>query len=329
MSNFYRTPRQIEAAYAAGLPGWQFNQDTMDDLFLDGKAGYFFDERYPVEDGIRCLEKPTEESKSKFAFLWRSREKYDPGAFGHEQQTTGDCVSHGSRGCRETTRCVEFHIKGEPEMFYKRSATEPTYGARGHGGQGMDPARASRFEADYGFMFREKYPSVDLSKYNSKIGTSWGRSGVPNDVKEDCKKHNVGKWIAPQSVEDAKELLFSGYAIHSGQSYGVKPKSDSRGISVTGSSWNHDMATIGYDNTREVYPECVFLVANSWGVWNQQPAVWPVERYGEWPIGSFWVPEDVYGRKFVGNNSIFAYCDIAGVPQKQLPDYGKLDDILG
>ena len=315
----YRTPRQIEAAYAAGLPGWQFNQETMDDLWSD-----------KIVRSV-CMVAPHLRGvgKGKSAFLWRSRELFDPGAFGHEAQTTGDCVSHGCRNAFDNTRCVEIHIKGEPEEFFLRTATEPPYGARGHSGQGMDPARATRFVHDYGMMFRQKYPSVDLSKYNSKIGTRWGSSGVPTEVKEECSKHGIGKWIAPSSVAEAKDLLFSGYAIHSGQQFGVKNKSDEDGISIQGSSWNHDMATVGYDDTKEVYPDCVFLVANSWGVWNVCPSVWPVDRYGEWPIGSFWVRESLYAKYFVGSRSISAFCDVEGVPQKELPNYGDLDYVLG
>ena len=319
MTRLYRTPRQIEAAYVSGLPGWQFNQETMDDLWNDKVV------RFVGMDAHHLLGV----GRGNKAFLGRSRELFDPGAFGHEQQTTGDCVSHGSRSTFDGTRCVEIHIKGEPEEYFLRSATEPDYGARGHGGQGMDPAKATRFRADFGGMFRQKYASVDLSKYNSKIGTSWGRSGVPTEVKEECSKHGIGKWISPVSVEEVKDLLFAGYCLHSGQRFGVKNTSDSRGIAIQGSAWNHDMATVGYDDTKEVYPECVFLVANSWGVWNICPSVWPVDRYGEWPIGSFWVREELYAKYFVGSKSIFAYCDVKGVPRKNLPDYGDLTNVLG
>jgi hypothetical protein len=130
-------------------------------------------------------------------------------------------------------------------------------------------------------------------------------------------------------VDEVKDLLYSGYALHSGQSFGVRPTSDELGIAVPSGRWNHDLATVGYDDTREVYPVCVFLVANSWGRWNQRPKVWPEDRYGPWPEGSFWVAEDVYARYFVGSRSIFAYCDIKGVPQKRLPDYGNLTHVLG
>ena len=36
-----------------------------------------------------------------------------------------------------------------------------------------------------------------------------------------------------------------------------------------------------------------------------------------------------YARHFVDSQSIFAYSDIQGVPQKALPDYGNLQNILG
>jgi len=319
MNRFFQAPDRIAAAYEDGLPGWQFHEETMDALMADRKAMRFAEAALHLA-GV---------GQGKMALLWRSREKYDPGAFGQESQTTGDCVSHGSRNAREVTRCVEIHIKREPEEFFLRTATEPTYGARGHGGQGMDPAKATRFERDFGFLFRQRYPFADLSRYDARIGSGWGRSGVPEAVKQQCRQHNVGQWVAPQTADESKDLLYAGYALHSGQNFGVKSSSDRRGIAVPGSPWSHDMATVGYDDTCEVYPVCVFLIANSWGLWNQRPKIWPEDRYGPWPEGSFWVAEDVYARYFVGSRSIFAYCDIKGVPQKALPDYGNLTTILG
>jgi hypothetical protein len=308
----FRTPYEIQHAYESGLPGWQYHEATMDRLFEDAKAVLFADAA-PHLAGI---------GTGKRALLWRSRELYDPGAFGQEAQTTGDCVSHGSRNARDVTRAVEIHVKHEPEEYYKRGATEATYASRGHSGQGMDPAVATRFEVDNGFLFREKYPFADLSRYNASIATS--RLLTPECVAE-CKRHNVGRYVVPASTSDAKDLFYAGYAMHSGQSFGVSGQSDSRGIAVKSGAWNHDMATVGYDDTREVYPVCVFLVANSWGTWNSKPKVWPEEVYGPWPVGSFWVDEELYGRYFVGSRSIFAYADVNSVPQKQLPDYGTTE----
>jgi hypothetical protein len=41
MSDPFQTPEQIRAAYEDGLPGWQFNPDTMDALLAFGKATLF------------------------------------------------------------------------------------------------------------------------------------------------------------------------------------------------------------------------------------------------------------------------------------------------
>ncbi|MBN2024061.1 MAG: hypothetical protein JW809_14860 [Pirellulales bacterium] len=310
MSVRFRTPDEIRRAYEDGLPGWRFNPRTMDKLFADGCADTFAD----VAAHLRGV------GKGKRALLWRSREKFDPGAFGKEPQTRGSCTSHGDRSARDTTRSVEIHIKGEPEEYYLRGATEPTYAARGHAGEGMDPAVAARFVTEVGFLFREKYPFGDLSSLNEDLCDAWRR--MPAELVAECRKHHVGRYVAPATADEAKDLLFAGYAMHSGQNIGFRTESDRRGIAVPSGSWSHDMATVGYDDTREVYPVCVFLVPNSWGKWNEQPKVWPADVYGPWPEGSFWVDEEVWAEHFVGGRSIFAYCDVAGVPQKTLPDWG-------
>ena len=40
-------------------------------------------------------------------------------------------------------------------------------------------------------LLRKKYSFADFSKYNSKIGTNWGRGGVPEEVKREGQKHQV------------------------------------------------------------------------------------------------------------------------------------------
>jgi len=316
MTVTFQTPEEIVAAYENGLPGWQFHRETMDALMADRKA-VLFAEAAPHLAGI---------GKGKMALLWRSREQFDPGAFGQEAQTRGSCVSHGSRNARDTTRAVEIHIKRDAEEYFRRGATEPTYASRGHNGEGMDPAVATRFEADCGFLFRQRYPFADLSQLNEGLANA---RFLTEEVRATCRQHNVGRWVAPSTADEVKDLLYAGYALHSGQNFGVRATSDERGIAVPSGRWSHDMATVGYDDTREVYPVGVFLVVNSWGRWNQRPKVLPEDRYGPWPEGSFWVAEDVYARYFVGSGSIFAYCDIKGVPQKTLPDYGNLANVLG
>jgi len=65
----------------------------------------------------------------------------------------------------------------DAEDFVARGATEAIYGSRGHGGQGMSCSVAARFvHQNGGILVRKDYGFVDLSKYNSRVGTRWGRS---------------------------------------------------------------------------------------------------------------------------------------------------------
>ena len=318
MADKFRTSAELLAAYDNGLPGWQFNQATMDALWADSKVRSF---------GDACPHLANY-GEGKRACLWRSRMKYDPKAFGEENQQTGDCVSHGARNGVDITRSVEIDIQGQSEDYFKRSATEPTYGARGGYGQGMDPAVATRFHVDHGFLFRKKYDFVDLTTYDSDNADKWVR-GMPAAMETELRKCHVGRYVAPQSLSEAKALFAAGYACHSGQQFGVASSSDARGISRFTARWNHDMCTGGMDDTKTVYPVGVFLVMNSWGRWNSPPAVWPEDVYGPWPEGSFWVAEDLWEEYFLGSNSIFFYCDIQSVPAKKLPDYGTPSTVLG
>lgn len=314
----YRTPRQLLDAYRAGLPGAPHIEAETERCFAEGASTLFGE--LPTAEALR------ETGEGKRALLWRAREKFDPGAFGQEAQTTGDCTSHGDRNARDTSRSVEIVIAGEPEEYRARGATEPTYGARGHSGQGMSPAVAARFVNQVGWLARQNYPGVvDLSTYRASTGIGWGRGGVPAAVQKLCNEHKVGKYATPRTPAESRALLASGYAAHSGQNIGFSTKSDARGIAVVDGRWSHDMATVGYDDTREIYPECVWMIVNSWGRWNEKPRVWPEDVYGPWIPGMFLVPEDVYARYFIGGGDIYHYSEIEGFPARTIPDFGTAE----
>lgn len=321
MSVFPRrpTPQAIHRAYNTGYPFWRFTRDderALEDLYTSGPPVLFSDV-CPHLAGA---------GEGKRALLYRSRALYDPGAFSQEPQTTGDCVSHGDRNARDVTRAVEIHIKGEPEEYFRRGATEPTYGARGWTGEGMDPATATRFVHEVGWLPRDDYPGVvDLSKYDSRIGTNWGGRGVPEEVKQLCRAHRVGRDIVPRSAGEARDLLASGYAGHSGQNWGTAARTKSDGLNRRAAGWNHDMATVGMDFTRDLWSVEVFFVPNSWGAWNEPNPVWMQHQdiLGPWIPGMIVVPADEYERYFVRSGSISFYADIVGVPRKPLPDWGS------
>ena len=311
------SPQDLQKLYDDGFVGCQPNYIERDNCYSDGIIVGALD----AENLVR-----TNPGNGKAAYLWRCREKFDPGAFGKENQTTGDCVSHGDRNTRDTVRSVEILLKGESENYFKRGATEPTYGARGHGGQGMDPYRAARFVTENGYLVRQNYPGVvDLTTYNSSTGANWGRRGTPQAVKDLCKKYPVGEYVIPDNSDQAMALLHNGYACHSGQNIGFANRTDSRGIHPRKGSWMHDMATVGYDDTRNIWPTRVYFVVNSWAAWNEQWVEWvnnsALRDILGPPIDGMITCDAAIWERYFMPDALF-YSDIKGFPSKTLPNYG-------
>jgi hypothetical protein len=89
------------------------------------------------------------------------------------------------------------------------------------------------------------------------------------------------------TVEQVKDFLYNGYGIVLSTNVGFSDKRDSIGISYPDRLWYHTLSIIGYDDTKRIYPEGLYLIANSWGNWNYggQPDWGPI------PEGSFLITE--------------------------------------
>lgn len=304
------TPYSLLNAYAnQGLTGY-INDPVARARFLDTQPQGYFSEPNIAGMGV-----------GKRALLFGYLCKLDPTAF-TEAQITGDCVAHGSRNCRDMTRCARILAHGEPWDFYKKGALEPTYGARGHGGQGMSPSVASRFERDHGFLSRENHGIVDLTKYN-KLGIQWGSRGVPENVKELCKKTSVGKITLCKSQEDLMDAMVNGYAAHSGQyaAWAAEPNREHYHSRVS-PGWNHDMAIGGYDDTKKFWPFRVWFLMQEWGRWNQAPKEWPAD-YPPWVPGMIVVRDQDF-QVCIEADDCWIYSDVDGYPPQKLPDYGTI-----
>ena len=312
MSDDFETPFELLQAYRdKDLKGWYIDEEA-EDKFFSSQRHHYADTSAIKGSG-----------KGKRSLLWRYTTQLDPKCYAGAQKT-GDCVSWGSRNARDTTRACQILAKKRPESWFRSGATEPTYGARGHGGQGMNPATASMFERDVGFLYRTNYEGVcDLTEYNVSLGIGWGRRGVPDAVKKLCSEQKVGTITKARTQEDVEDLLFNGYGIHSGQSAGWEAGSNKRGIHGRSGSWNHDMATVGYDSTLEFFPFPVRMIMNSWGAWNQKPKGWPDNAYGPWIPGMILTSADDY-EVCVSSGSCWAYGDVDGYPPQLLPDYGTI-----
>jgi hypothetical protein len=310
MSDELDTPFSLLKAYDDGMPGYiNSPRDTAE--FLEGQRYQYYEEPNIKGSGI-----------GKRALLWQYALTLDPGAYS-ERQTTGDCVSFGSRGCRDAVRAVQLLVNREPASWYKRTATEPTYGARGHGGQGMSPAKAAKFERDVGFLARKDYGVVDLSTYDSRIGARWGRTGVPSDVQKLCNENKVGRITLVRSQEDLMDAMFNGYAAHSGQYAAWQAAPGRRNVHERAAKgWNHDMAILGYDDTKEHWPFRVWFIANSWGPWNQPVKDWPKDYPPQVP--GMIVTSDEDFDVCVRSGDCWVYGSIDGYPPQHLPDYGAI-----
>jgi hypothetical protein len=309
----FHTPQELVHAYQAG-----------------GFKGYVPSERDKEEflstNPVRFFSSPGS-GKGKRALLWDYVLQLDATAFS-EKQTVGDCVSHGSRNGRDCTRAVSILLHGRPFDWLVRTATEPTYGARGHGGEGMSPARASQFERDVGFCPRLNFPGVvNLAEYDGSLGARWGRQGgTPENVKELCRRNKVGTIALVKSLDDAMDALFNGYGIHSGQMAAWSNTPNRKNIHGRVSpGWAHDMATIGFDDTRTHWPFRVWFLANSWGRWNSPVPEWP----GDYPrqVPGMIVTDDEGYAVCVEADDMWAYSDVQGFPPRTLPDLGTIGRI--
>lgn len=302
-------PADLLNEYKKGLQGAIWEEHIFEELMSSSKYGYFSDGAGRIKDS----------GKGKLCLPFKSVLKFDPKAY-TERQTTGDCVSHSTRNAVDLTRAVEIDVKGEREGWHTRSATEAIYGARGHGMQGMSCSRAATFVSKTGgVILRKDYPGVaDFSKYNGSLGASWGARGLPDKVIDLANDHQVRTVSLIRSVEEARDAIANGYGLSVCSGYGFSSKRDSKGISRRSGSWAHAMAWIAVDDTHDRHNETLFLVQNSWGLWNSGPKV------HDQPEGSFWIREsDAAG--MISGNGAYAFSNFNGFKPQKLPDIGFVD----
>lgn len=256
--------------------------------------------------------------KGKLSTPYKSVLKFDKNPY-NERQTTGDCVSHGTRNACDVSRAVEIDVHNERESWVARGATESIYGYRGHGGQGMSCSRAAEFVSRAGgILVRKNYKGViDFSKYNSSIGSHWGVRGVPDDVLDLANDHQIKTVSLVKTIEEARDALANGYGIAVCSGHGFSSTRDKKGFAKRSGGWAHCMAWIACDDTGS---EPAFLVQNSWGKWNDGGH----PDWGPIPDGSFLIrAQDA--ADMLSQNGSYAFSQFDGFPVQKLPSYGFED----
>ena len=297
--------KDLYELYTHGFAGCISEPEHLEKFLSQLKYPYFGDASQAIKGS----------GKGKLSLPYKSVLKFDKLAY-EERQTTGDCVSHGTRSAVDITRAVEIDLNHEKESWIARGATEAIYGSRGHGGQGMSCSRAAEFVRKIGgVLVRKNYDGViDLSKYNSSIGSRWGSTGIPDSVIALAKKHQIQTVSNITTVEEARDALANGYGLAICSSYGFSNKRNNKGIAEVSGSWAHCMAWTACDDTGN---EPLFLVQNSWGKWNSGGH----PDWGKIPDGSFLITSDVAAGMLRGGGG-FAFSTFDGFPPQKLPNYG-------
>lgn len=240
-----------------------------------------------------------------------------------ETQTTGDCVSHCVRGAIDVARANDPDIQST-EDWIDRTATEPLYGARGHGGQGASCSTIVEWaHKTGGLMLRKKYPdlNLDLTEYDAGIGIRWGSRGVPAAVTSEAKKHQVGTVSLVTSWQQARDAIANGYGLVCCSSVGFdRMRRDSEGVIPPSGTWHHAMQWHAADDTRP--GDCRFCIQNSWG-WNAHTG----PKVHDQPEGSFWITQKT-AERMIAMGGTYAVSNVAGFPKRQLKDWGG-KEILG
>lgn len=304
----FNTPLEILNAYKNGLIGSICDEEGRERLLSESKNPYFGAASGPGVKGS---------GKGKLALLFKHVLKFDRKSF-TERQVTGDCVSHAARNAADCTRSSQI-ILGAPQSFIVRSATEGIYGYRGHGGQGMTCERAVKYLTSVGgVILRQKYGKHDLSTYNGRLGAAWGRSGTPKEIIEAGKGNLIQTSSNVKTIEEARDALYNGYGVFACSNLGFSSTRDKNGIAQRSGRWAHAMGWVGMDDTREIFDETLFLIQNSWGIWNSGP-----KRLGQ-PDGSFWVRQSV-AEDILAQGSTWALSNADGFPSQPIQwDFGAL-----
>jgi hypothetical protein len=302
------SPQELYNNYRKGFSGCIWEQNIFDHLMETSKYALFGDASKKIKNS----------GKSKLSTPYKSVLKFDKNPY-NERQTTGDCVSHGTRNACDVSRAVEIDVHGEREGWIARGATEAIYGARGWAGQGMSCARAAEFVSTVGgVVVRQNYPGIaDFTKYNGNLGAGWGGRGLPDKVIDLANDHQIKTVSLVKTIEEARDALANGYGLAVCSNYGFSNKRDKKGFAAQSGSWAHCMAWIACDDTGD---EPAFLVQNSWGKWNDGGH----PEWGPIPDGSFLIHADV-AEGMLKQSGSYAFSQFDGFPLQKLPSYGFED----
>lgn len=225
-------------------------------------------------------------------------------------QEIGDCVSHGFGHGIDLLQSVQIALGHKAEAF-KQTATEAIYGmARvdiGGGaiwGDGAVGAWAAKAVSTIGTVSRDV-----VGAYSGSRAKSWGRSGVPANVKSQAADHQVKTVALVSTYAELEDALANGYPVPVCSNQGFTMVRDASGFCTPKGTWGHCMLIAGV-RAGDRPGACIF---QSWG---KNVPSGPTDL--DQPDNSFWADRRVVESMLAAQDS-WALSSFDGYPGQVLP----------
>lgn len=222
------------------------------------------------------------------------------------QGTCGSCVAFGAAMAADILIAIDVVENGntdpglaDPMTIYGGSRVQ--IGKGRIAGQGSVGAWAAKWLKDYGVIPQMKYPSCDLSHYDSRTCCSFfGSRGCPEELIPIAKQHPVTDFAQAKTRQDVGDAIANGHPVTVASNQGFTKTRNDRGVSHPSGVWGHQMCIIGVR-------EDAALIINSWGDdWNSGPLV------DDQPPGSFWAEWDVVVKRMLAAGDSWALAGVKG-----------------
>lgn len=229
-------------------------------------------------------------------------------------QQIGDCTSFGTAHALDCLQCVEKVLTPKDQSSYFETDTEALYGAGREvagmlhsWGDGCYGAAMAKALLTIGAVSRELLGTNGT--YSGNRAKQWGRSGIPDNVRQMAGNYKVGAVAKITDRQSAISALWNGLPIAICSNQGFSMQRDQDGYCRAQGHWSHCMHVSAFDPAKNRY-----LIGQSWG--SDTPSG---PTYLDQPTFSFWADADIVERNIFGADDSWALAGAPDFAKKLMP----------